>query len=104
MTKKRKRRSFLSKKIMVSLTEEMYEHVKKMGRFFGSMSGYIRYLIMSDMQPARTVPSVRRIVLREKEIEMRIETQKQPRMLGYGALHAELMREMKEKLKERYVE
>jgi len=25
-------------------------------------------------------------------------------MLGYGALHAELMREIKEKLKERYVE
>ena len=101
MAKKRKRRSFLSKKVMVSLTEEMYEHVKKMGRFFGSMSGYIRHLILSDM---RATPTVTQIVLREREIELRAKRPKKTCMLGYGALHAELMREIKEKLKERYVE
>lgn len=89
---------------MVSMTKEMYEYVRRMGKFFGSMSGYIRYLIMSDMQP-RIVPRVRRIVVREREIEMSSEHRVPERkLLGYGELHAELMREMKEKLKERHIE
>ena len=73
-----RRKSFLRKKVTVSVTKTPQA---------------------SPFRPGRRSE----IVFREREIELGTETRKYPQVLGYGALHTELMREMKEKLKERYV-
>lgn len=119
--KKKERRG---RRVSFTVTNAMYEHLRRKGEFFGSMSGYLRYLIMSDMEGGFSVRTVR-VVEREKVAEVsgmstppsastsppRPSPPSRPapppsassrvsvQGAGYGGLHAELIAELKQRLK-----
>jgi len=114
------------RRVSLTVTEAMYDHLREKGDFFGSMSGYLRYLIMSDMEGGFSVRTVR-VVERERVAEVSSVSGSTPRPAppsappmsppssvsvarvsvqgaGYGGLHAELIAELKQKFKGMRVE
>lgn len=101
------------RRLTFRVTEEMYEFLKGRGRVYGSVSGYLRHLVMNDMQACSGV-AVRRVVERVVEevvscggvtpVSGRFAPPRAvkpsggaeaARVSGYGSLHAELMAELK---------
>lgn len=120
------RRVRRGRRVSFTVTDAMYEHLRRKGEFFGSMAGYLRYLVMADMEGGFSVRTVR-VVERERVAEVsgvavasRVSPPSAPPSAsrvspprgsqegggrvsvagsGYGALHAELLAELKQKFK-----
>lgn len=86
------------RRVTFRVTGEMHSFIQERARVFGSISGYIRHLVMNDMQG--NVIFSRRVTVEEQVLVRR-----QPPALGSGdRLRAELMAELKEKIAKRRVE
>lgn len=88
-------------RLTVALTDPMMKYLERQAKVFGSKSGYVRHLIMMDMQRENTAQAIR-MVERERVVEMTLAARPSPpRADGTAELRAELLRELKAKLAER---
>ena len=96
------------KRLTVLVTEEMHRYVQEKAKICGSISEYIRHLILCDMNRMFSPPPQRaqRDGFHEKRGGAVASSEPRTRrtyvpMIGFGEHHAEIMRELKQVLAKR---
>lgn len=94
-------------KVTTTVPPKLYEYVKSKVEIHGSMSAYLRYLILIDLNGEKTIPKQTRtqeITLTNPpgnppNVQSRNRSHSPFAAKGYATLHSQLMEELKTKIK-----
>ncbi|MHA1363568.1 MAG: hypothetical protein ACTSP1_13705 [Candidatus Freyarchaeota archaeon] len=89
-------------KLTTTVPPKLYEYVKSKVEIHGSMSAYLRYLILTDLNGEKTTPKqihTQKITSQGPPAAPSGNAIKNTCTRGYASLHSQLMTELKAKIK-----